>query len=196
MVISFNKNFKLVKKEWIREREKWENKWKKIIGEIVWIHLKIENSMLSMIISLQNVGLGSKERKEVEELNFLMAAKTCFIMGYIDYELYEEVKGFNAKRNYIVHKIFKKPKEAENLLMEKLLRNGERINRKVLDAHFSVEENKAKKMLGGRSEAGFPILYGNAKQKLKQLEGYGVELIEETKEKLKKEIKENENDLL
>ena len=45
-------------------------------------------------------------------------------------------------------------------------------------------------MLGGRSEAGFPVLYGDAKQKLKQLEGYGGELIEEMKQKLKKEIKE------
>jgi len=55
-----------------------------------------------------------------------------------------------------------------------------------------IENDRAREMLGGKSEGGFPILFGDAKQKLKQLEGYGGEKIEEMREELKKEIKVEE----
>ncbi len=139
------KKFKTEVKEWIKESmkelEKESKQWKNIIGDVVWVHLEIENAMLSTIIDLQDIYLGSKERKEVEELNFLGAAKTCFLMGYIDDELYEEIKGFNTTRNNIVHKIFKKPEKTEDpILIKKTLLKGKEIARKIYDAHFSLEE--------------------------------------------------------
>jgi len=194
MAVKFNKKFEVIRKKWLEHHKKWENKWKKNIGEIIWVHLKIENSMLSTIIDLQNIHLGSKERKEVEELSFLMAAKTCFLMGYIDYQLYEEIRGFNTTRNNIVHKIFKKPEKTASLSIKKALLNGEKINEKILNAHFSLEEKKAREILGGKSEAGLPILYGKTpEENLELLKGYGGERIEEMRKEIRKEITEEEN---
>ena len=189
--VKFNKNFKIEKDKWVKEHEKWENKWKKIIGDIVWVHLKIENSMLSMI---QNIGLGSKERKEVEGLSFLMATRTCFLMGYIDYEFYEEIKGFNTKRNNIVHKIFKKPEKTESLLKEEIMQDGEKINEKILEAHFSLEDKKARELLGGRAEAGQPTPYGTTpEEKLESIKGYGGKVADEMREKIREEIEEEKS---
>lgn len=55
-----------------------------------------------------------------------------------------------------------------------------------------IENDRAREILGGETEGGFPILYGNAKQKFKQLEGYGGKDIEEMREKLRKEVEEEE----
>ncbi len=189
-VIRFNENFKTERNKWVKEHEKWENEWKDIIGKVVWVHLKIENSMLSMIIDLQNIGLGSEERKEVEKLNFLTAARTCFLMSYIDYTFYEEIKGFNTERNNVVHKIFKKPKKTENFSIKKFLLNGERIHRKILDTHFSLEDEKARELLGGKSEAGLPTLCGTPEEQLEQLKGYSGYGIKEMREEIRKKIKE------
>jgi len=52
-----------------------------------------------------------------------------------------------------------------------------------------LEREKTREILGGRSEAGSPILYGSPKQKLEQLKGYGGQRIEEMREKLKREIR-------
>ncbi len=60
-----------------------------------------------------------------------------------------------------------------------------------------IEQEKAREVIGGKSEWGGPILYGTAEEKLKQLEGYGGELIEEMRENLKKEIEaENKTSLV
>ncbi len=56
-----------------------------------------------------------------------------------------------------------------------------------------LEKESARRILGGRSEAGFPILYGSPRQRLEQLEGYGGKSIEEMREKLKKEIEKEKN---
>lgn len=56
-----------------------------------------------------------------------------------------------------------------------------------------LERERTREILGGRSEAGFPILYGSAKQRLEQLKGYGGQRVEEMREKLKKEIEKEEN---
>jgi len=58
------------------------------------------------------------------------------------------------------------------------------------------ESEKARELLGGKSEGGFPILFGDAKQKLKQLGGYGGRGIEEMREKLRKEIEEDKKNNL
>ena len=52
-----------------------------------------------------------------------------------------------------------------------------------------LEREKTREILGGRSKAGSPILYGSPKQKLEQLKGYGGQRIEEMREKLKREIR-------
>ena len=56
-----------------------------------------------------------------------------------------------------------------------------------------LEKERTREIMGGRSEGGFPILYGNPKQKLEQLRGYGGKSIEEMREKLKKEIEKERN---
>lgn len=56
-----------------------------------------------------------------------------------------------------------------------------------------LEKNRTREILGGRSEAGFPILYGSPRQKLEQLKRYGGKNIEEMKERLKKEIEKEKN---
>ena len=55
------------------------------------------------------------------------------------------------------------------------------------------ESEKAREMLGGKSEAGQPILYGKTpEENLKLLKGYRGKGIEEMKEKLRKEIEKEE----
>jgi len=51
-----------------------------------------------------------------------------------------------------------------------------------------IKEREAREILGGKTNAGQPVLYGTPEEKLKQLEGYGGETIEEIREELKKEI--------
>ncbi len=49
-------------------------------------------------------------------------------------------------------------------------------------------------MLGGQIEAGQPILYGSAKEKLEQLKSYSGKDIEEMRKQLEKEIEDEENE--
>ena len=62
-----------------------------------------------------------------------------------------------------------------------------------LDIKKGLEKEKAREILGGKSEAGFPILYGNPKQRLEQLKGYGGKRIEELRNKLKEEVAKQKN---
>ena len=54
------------------------------------------------------------------------------------------------------------------------------------------EADKSRELLGGTTGWGGPMLYGDTKQKLEQLEGYGGKFIEEIREKLIKELEESE----
>ena len=56
-----------------------------------------------------------------------------------------------------------------------------------------LERERTREILGGMSEAGFPILYGSPKQRLEQLKSYEGKSIEEMREKLKRELKKEKN---
>lgn len=77
---------------------------------------------------------------------------------------------------------------------------GDTINivKKVAEYKFAIgqgkkdmDERKAREILGGKTNAGIPTLYGTPEEKLKQLESYGGKQIEFIKEQLKKEIDDN-----
>ena len=60
---------------------------------------------------------------------------------------------------------------------------------KETKSKVEVEQDKARELLGGKTEWGGPILFGTVKQKLEQLKGYEGERIEEIREKLKKSLR-------
>jgi len=65
------------------------------------------------------------------------------------------------------------------------------IEKKLRGSLEKIEEDKAREMLGGKSEAGQPILYGKTpEENLELLKGYGGKGIEEMRKKLRKEIEE------
>lgn len=147
MVEDFETMIERVIKESKEQQEKWSNQWKRIIGDIVWMHLEIENAMLSAIIDLQKIGLNSKEYNEIVNLNYLGAAKVCFFLKYIDNELYKEIQGFNISRNNIIHKIFKNSDKTKEIInqIEGILAKGAKTLDKIYESHFSFEKNQLTK---------------------------------------------------
>jgi chromosome segregation and condensation protein ScpB len=53
-----------------------------------------------------------------------------------------------------------------------------------------IENEKAIAKLGGKTNAGQPIIYGTPKQRLEQLKGYSGENIDKIRELTEKEIEE------
>ena len=81
--------------------------------------------------------------------------------------------------------------EAKRIIMDaldliKILEN----KLKEIKSESEIEEEKILDLLGGKTKAGLPTLYGTPQQKLEQLKGYGGERIEEMREKLMKEVGE------
>jgi hypothetical protein len=66
---------------------------------------------------------------------------------------------------------------------------------KAVKSESEIEHEKSEEILGGKATWGGPILFGDAKERLKQLEGYGGQLIEDIREKLKREVEDSNQKL-
>jgi len=110
--------------------------------------------------------LKNKEPFSKEELNKIMLASK------------DNNQIYNAEgvKDYLAQLIEKYEKDIEPSLKDQIL--------------DKIQRDKTREILGGKSEAGLPILYGSTKEKLEQLKGYGGERIEQMREELMKELEE------
>ena len=100
--------------------------------------------------------------------------------------------------NIIMKKSFENDQIYDNRFLKSILRELIEEYKKEIEPDLRdkivnmLERDRVREMLGGKSLWGGPSLYGDAKQKLEQLEGYGGEGIEEMREELRKEIEKEE----
>ena len=74
---------------------------------------------------------------------------------------------------------------------EAIIQNKQKV--KNVKSKNEIEQERARKILGGKSEWGGPILYGSPEEQLDQLRGYEGRKIEEIRQRLKDQIDKSKN---
>jgi len=159
-----------------------------------------ENDTRVKLIHLINEVLPLKTRECI--LNSLETTRS-WIIGKTKFKMLKEKEPFSEEE---INKIMEKSignsqiygaEGVKEYLSELIEKYGDKIESGLKDEVIAkIENDKARAMLGGETEAGFPILYGSPEQKLEQLKGYGGQSIEEMREELKREIEKEKKPAL
>lgn len=148
---------------------------------------KIINNYLRKLLEKQKI-----TQKEFDEfIGNKYNNKIGFLKSkFIDEEEYSKLKAFSFDRDKGGHADLG---EIDNERARTLIQQGIWL---IVDLQNKIkevksDEEKAREILGGRSSAGLPSLYGTPEQKLERLKGYSGKDIEKMREEIIKEVEEN-----
>ena len=123
--------------------------------------------------------------------------KIGFLKGkFISEEEFSELNSFSFKRNKGGHpNLGEIDDERARTFIQQGIWLVIDLQKKIEETKSDgeVEEEKTRELLGGKAEWGGPMLYGTTKEKLEQLKGYSGKKIDEIREQLEIEMKEESN---